>query len=730
MRTIALLVLTLLFSGIISAQYPDWECFYEASRINTLAKDNDNIWAGSRVGIVKINISSGEITHYNKQNSPIPDDHILDIVVDNDGKKWISTLQGYLYSYNNSEWNVYDAGSNVLGGSSIKDMIVDINNSLWMTTGYSGLFKFDGTSWTNYNTSNSQIPGNLVSSIFYKEGLLWAATNSGLACYDNQNWTTSISPNTVNISAILDIEQDDNGNLWLLHNTALEKFDGTNFTLVNANNSNLPQVFLESMTIDSNGVLWIACTKQTGIGGSIGGLLSYSDNYWTIFDRSNSQINDTDILQVLADDENKIWFGNSIGDIGEKHDSEWYYYSASQGNLDNHVINHLVTDKNGYGYVGTRNPKFSGYSLYKTNLNDWIPMPNYNQLSHTMAIDEVSNLYIKNQDGILKFDGSNWTSLPDCPPVSSAGSPWENTDQMAITSQGHIWIDYCDSLDYVYDPITGNYVYDSYNGIAKYDGTVWEKFTVRNSPLPSGVIQDINIDSYQNVWISTPNGLVRISNSDWTVLNTLNSSLPFNSIAHFAIDSLDNIWFSDRRFGLYKYDQSITTHYPHPTLSQYSGGGEIVIDIDGSIWQSSKLIRFDGSNWLTFDPENSPLGDYNITALSIDYYGNKWIGTTVGFLVYRQNGVITDEVNKPIPGKEILLYPNPFSKTFTLNLDRKYVDVTVTLFDAQSRCVFSNSYNNTEKIQVSCQNLISGMYLYRITAGNEIIGAGKIISGH
>jgi len=728
MKTLTYFVVLLLSSSSLFAQFPDWECFYEATRINTIAQEEENVWAGSLVGIIKINKNTGEVTHFNKQNCPIPDDHILKIIIDNGGKKWIATLHGYLYNYDDNEWTIYEVGSSLLNGNYIHDMAVDVDNSLWITSSYSGLFKFDGTNWTVYNTSNSQIPSNLVSSIFYKNDILWVATNSGLAKFDGENWITYISPNTVNISVVMDIELDEQGNLWLLHNTALEKFDGTEFTLVNANNSNLPAVNLTSMTIDTSGVIWASCSEFGGPHQITGGLLSFTGNHWTKYDTINSGINDTELYQVLAGADNQIWFGNTIGHVGKKYGSQWLYYDASLGKLDNNVVRQIITDKSGCAYIGTGNPKISGSSLFKTNMNSWTPMPYYSRSTHTMTVDNQMNLYIKNQLEIMKFDGLGWTSLPNCPSIYSQGSPFMDPNEMIINDLGHVWIDYCDSLSFYTDPETGNYIYDVYNGIAKYDGSGWTKYTIRNSPLPSGSILDMNIDSQQNIWISTSSGLVKINNSDWTIFNTANSSLPFNSIWQFAIDSLDNIWFSDSHFGLYMFDQISITHYPHPTLNQYSGGGDVVADIDGSIWQSGRLIRFDGSVWSSFDSDNSPVGDYNITSLAVDKYGNKWIGTSFGFLVYKENGVITSSAHKPLPKKDLLMYPNPFSESFTLNLGRVYDDVTVTLYDALSRQVFNQTYMRTDKIHVSGNSLSTGVYLYKVTSGNEIIGTGKIVS--
>ena len=56
------------------------------------------------------------------------------------------------------------------------------------------------------------------------------------------------------------------------------------------------------------------------------------------------------------------------------------------------------------------------------------------------------------------------------------------------------------------------------------------------------------------------------------------------------------------------------------------------IDTQGAVWMlsGSKVVRFDGTNWRVFTPENSALPGLGIKALAVDQYNNKWIASGEG----------------------------------------------------------------------------------------------------
>lgn len=95
------------------------------------------------------------------------------------------------------------------------------------------------------------------------------------------------------------------------------------------------------------------------------------------------------------------------------------------------------------------------------------------------------------------------------------------------------------------------------------------------------------IKNYENyLLIGTTGGLVKLNkiNDSITFFNKCNSGLPDNNVNCVTVDLQGNIWIATG-----KYEES--------------GGG---------------LAKFDGENWVVYDPSNSILSDYYIQTVAID----------------------------------------------------------------------------------------------------------------
>jgi hypothetical protein len=188
-------------------------------------------------------------------------------------------------------------------------------------------------------------------------------------------------------------------------------------------------------------------------------------------------------------------------------------------------------------------------------------------------------------------------------------------------------------------------------------------------------------------------GLQSLMDVNWTVYNTSNSGLPDNWVFAIAIDGQGNKWIGT------------------------DGGG---------------LAKFDGINWTVYNTSNSGLPDNYVFAIAIDGQGNKWIGTYGGGLaVYREGGVILpvevkNESNE-IPTKFSLYqnYPNPFNPSTTIEFYiPERTNVKLVIYDILGREIETLIDKELEpgkyKINFTATNLPSGVYFYRLQAGNFI----------
>ncbi len=730
MNKISLLFLLQMTMLLAYGQSPEWIGMYETSYSTSMTEDEEFIWAGSFVGITRINKISGEITYFNKANAPLPDGYICTVESDGMNNTWFGTLNGYIYRYHENTWTILDTSGTLLTGGTIKDIAVD-SNRVWIL-GVGGLVLFDGITWTRYTSENSPLPENSISALYCKEGVLWLTTYNHLVKVENGIWTLYNLPSSYYLSQVKRIDSDNLGNIWMLHNTAVRKFDGITFTTYNSDNTNLPEVDLTDMSVAPDNKVWVSASETAAYDAPIGGILRFNGSSWTQYDTLNSGIADSDVRVIVAASDGDIWFDTEIGLIGKKNINNWEYFNASPSHLSESRIVHMLSKQDGYVYVGTRNPKISGSSLYLTNLETWTPVPFYNELVHSIALDSAGILYIKGQEGIMVTDGSTATAIPDCPFLQTSYSPFnsEYAKSLLVIGPYDFWINYCDSLSEWYDPVWGGTIYEAFYGVAHYNGSSWTKYNSSNSPLTSNPA-NLLADSQKNIWFSTSGGLTCIDNQGlWTIYNASNSSLPPIYINQFAIDANDNIWFSDKHFGLYKFDKINCDRFVHPTLGQYNGGGTVVTDHDGSIWQKglSQLYLFNGTDWSEINSNNSPLPMGNLNDLTIDKYGNKWIGTGFGFLIYREGGVITSSSAMPNTELSYRAYPNPFRESFSIKFNREYTSPRLVLYNSSGSIVYENDFSSSTIITVKRNNLKPGIYYYRVHSRDGIIASGKVVA--
>jgi ligand-binding sensor domain-containing protein len=126
-------------------------------------------------------------------------------------------------------------------------------------------------------------------------------------------------------------------------------------------------------------------------------------------------------------------------------------------------------------------------------------------------------------------------------------------------------------------------------GLIKYNNDETIVYNSKNSTIPdSSVINDISVDSKNNVWIGC-NGLIRYDGKCFTYFNKSNTPIPEDFVRSIAIDSEDNVWF---------------------TSSRFRQGG---------------IVKFDGKNWTVFTPDNSDLPVNSVQSIAIDKNDKVWI---------------------------------------------------------------------------------------------------------
>jgi len=190
---IFIFVTSLTFS--IHAQNQQWLNYTHGDAIYALAEEGNDMWVGTRGGLVRIDKTTGVPTFYNSANSGLPSNSVGSIAIDGTGTKWMCTYVG-LIKFDGTSWTTYNTSNSGLPSNYITTLAIDGNGVKWIGSEIiplygarlpMGLTKFDDTNWTTYNTSNSGLPGDWVNSVAIDgNGTKWIGTDGGLAAYNEE----------------------------------------------------------------------------------------------------------------------------------------------------------------------------------------------------------------------------------------------------------------------------------------------------------------------------------------------------------------------------------------------------------------------------------------------------------------------------------------------------------------------------------------------------------------
>lgn len=303
---------------------------------------------------------------YNKSNSSIPSNFILNAAIDNENIIWIGTDDNGFASFNGKEWTNYNKSNSPLPDNRINALYLDKNNNKWIGTTNYGLVKFDGINWTIYNSANSGLPGDMITAITSDENNnLWIGTyNKGVAVLRGNDWevfnTTNSGLPSNFISAII---FDRDGTLWIgTDRSGIVKYDGNNWTVYNSANADLPPSNIcSSLAIDNNGILYAGFLYD--LGSQIpGGLSKYEAGSWTLI-----QSNYIDISTLTIDKYNYIWAGSAINGFGLINGRFVFrdVFNKHNSPITSNMVNTIAVDKEMYKWIGTGGNGLIKYKNYR-----------------------------------------------------------------------------------------------------------------------------------------------------------------------------------------------------------------------------------------------------------------------------------------------------------------------------------------------------------------------------
>jgi ligand-binding sensor domain-containing protein len=160
--------------------------------------EGDNVWVATAAGACRLNTRTGEWSLYNERNTPMIEIWAYGVSAAADKVYFAIWGSGLLeYTQKNGAWDMYadPDGENEIVLLKNQGLIHEIVTSVsyvdgvvWAAT-YFGDSRYDGRYWHNFLTKDSGLPSNFTNAIRgVDRDRAWFCTDKGLAYYDGRNW--------------------------------------------------------------------------------------------------------------------------------------------------------------------------------------------------------------------------------------------------------------------------------------------------------------------------------------------------------------------------------------------------------------------------------------------------------------------------------------------------------------------------------------------------------------
>ncbi len=288
-----------------------------------LLDSKGNLWFASNGGGVFF-FDGKTFTNYTKKDG-LNSNQVFSIIEDNKNNLWYGTQNGLIkynrkrfehiqlpYQDTTSGWigKVYP----VLNPNAVHSLATDNNDNLWIGTAGGGAYEYDRKNFKSYLT---EIGRKQEDSLYHNwipfirkdnKGNIWFAsmTHGGVSRFDGDKFTNFSINDGLSDDMVRTIFSDKSGNLWFgfngNRNSGLTVYDGKSFKTYSVEDG-LCNMRVRAIYEDKNGNLWL--------GTHLGNLCIFDGQNFSEFSSSGQTY--SDILFILGDSENNVWFGGVNG---------------------------------------------------------------------------------------------------------------------------------------------------------------------------------------------------------------------------------------------------------------------------------------------------------------------------------------------------------------------------------------------------------------------------------
>lgn len=327
------------------------------------------------------------------------------------------------------------------------------------------------------------------------------------------------------------------------------------------------------------------------------------------------------VTRITHDDEyiNVATNGGGLVRINKQTGAQIHYNRAERGIPDNTIMNAVPHNSDLWlcnGYYGlaklTRDNKIVPIDMTGTMTEQYVTALAFDG-ENSWWLGGVNNLY-RFEKGHLVKSFSFYNML----------SPFSNVSDIKTTSDGHTYVSWYSANS-------------SDIGFFRLTNAGMEPVRSASNNETCGSAYRMAVDKNNSVWLATgDNGLVKYDGSLFTRFNVENSAIPTNRTSDVGIDSDGNVW-GIGLYWLFKYDGRTFTVIPYKT--NHANDYLLSLDIDGDdVYVGSRyqgVLKLENRQ-LTVLPIKADLLPSNALTGSgcVDKSGNFYGGALEGLVTY------------------------------------------------------------------------------------------------
>ena len=420
-------------------------------------ENNDNIWVGTKKGLDRLNVETGEFKHYDSEgynNRHLSNESVWSLLKDNQGTIWVGTYFGGL-NYFNPDVNYYTF-HNLQNGIFLNKPFPIISNIIEVDSEHLILCsEGNGLIYYNLQTTEYKVfkadeknPNSLTSdnikAAWYdaNNNELWLATHLGGLCVFNTRTYKVAQYRTIKpgweetnvLSAVIPY----GNNLLVGTHAGVFLFDKAQKKFsVFSEKLHQKIIFTQDVKLDHSGNIWLA---------GFNGVFRFNPKTQLVEKFSNnpsdsSSLSNNNISKILIDSKSRIWIATNGGGVNlfNPQNKTFKRYDSKHIGLNNDFVSNLLESKFGYILISTT----KGFSMLDVennkiqNFSSENGLPLNSLFSGGICLSSKGVIYLTGMNGMVSFNEEN-LSIPSKPFYLNLAKLWINNKQVMPNDETHI----------------------------------------------------------------------------------------------------------------------------------------------------------------------------------------------------------------------------------------------------------------------------------------------------